>query len=499
MGVKFANNFETTISGSINSSVTTIAITSATGFPSLGLGDYAYCTLQKELPATHEIVKVTAISGTSLTVVRAQEGTSASAFADGDAFELRITATGLTEIATSATLAAVLLAGSTTGGTDMLASTDDKVQFRDSQIFINSSVDSQLDIVADGEIQIAAPTVDLNGDLDVSGTATAAAFAGPLTGNATTATALANARTIGGVSFDGSANINLPGVNAAGNQNTSGAAATVTGAAQPNITSLGTLTTLTSGVATFNGAVKVTGQNLAHSANTLAIGQEGSGVAQLRAYGPDGTTSGQFQFVVTASDGTPSLVALAIAGDGYVHMAGAADVRLTLGSQGTAGQNSANWIRGNGTSLSYNAASANHIWEIGGAEKMRIASAGQIGIGGANYGTDGQVLTSTGTGSAPAWEDAGGGAYSAWVLKVSNYTASTGDQLICNSQSAFTITLPASPSAGDTVIVKNVAAGLITIGRNGSNINSAAEDATMPQGNAAQLVYVASAIGWTVI
>ena len=130
---------------------------------------------------------------------------------------------------------------------------------------------------------------------------------------------------------------------------------------------------------------------------------------------------------------------------------------------------------------------------------MRIASAGQIGIGGANYGTDGQVLTSTGASSAPAWEDAGGGAYSAWVLKVSNYTASTGDQLICNSQSAFTITLPASPSAGDTVIVKNVAAGLITIGRNGSNINGDAENATLPIGNAAQLVYVASAIGWTVL
>ena len=42
---------------------------------------------------------------------------------------------------------------------------------------------------------------------------------------AATATALANARTIGGVSFDGTANINLPGVNAAGNQNTSGTAA----------------------------------------------------------------------------------------------------------------------------------------------------------------------------------------------------------------------------------------------------------------------------------
>ena len=62
---------------------------------------------------------------------------------------------------------------------------------------------------------------------------------------AATATALATGRTIGGVSFDGTANIDLPGVNAAGNQNTSGTAATVTGAAQTAITSVGTLTGLT--------------------------------------------------------------------------------------------------------------------------------------------------------------------------------------------------------------------------------------------------------------
>tara|TARA_R100000315_G_C5220852_1_gene132738 strand:- start:211 stop:1458 length:1248 start_codon:yes stop_codon:yes gene_type:complete len=48
------------------------------------------------------------------------------------------------------------------------------------------------------------------------------------TGNSATATKLASARTIGGVSFDGSANINLPGVNTAGSQNTSGNAATAT-------------------------------------------------------------------------------------------------------------------------------------------------------------------------------------------------------------------------------------------------------------------------------
>ena len=46
---------------------------------------------------------------------------------------------------------------------------------------------------------------------------------------AATATELANARTVGGVSFNGTANINLPGVNTTGNQNTSGTAANVTG------------------------------------------------------------------------------------------------------------------------------------------------------------------------------------------------------------------------------------------------------------------------------
>ena len=48
------------------------------------------------------------------------------------------------------------------------------------------------------------------------------------TGNAATATALETARNIGGVSFDGSANINLPGVNTAGDQDTSGNATTAT-------------------------------------------------------------------------------------------------------------------------------------------------------------------------------------------------------------------------------------------------------------------------------
>tara|TARA_B100000941_G_scaffold40327_1_gene24355 strand:+ start:72 stop:521 length:450 start_codon:yes stop_codon:yes gene_type:complete len=52
----------------------------------------------------------------------------------------------------------------------------------------------------------------------------ATTFTGALSGNASSATQLQTARNIGGVSFNGTANINLPGVNTAGNQNTSGTA-----------------------------------------------------------------------------------------------------------------------------------------------------------------------------------------------------------------------------------------------------------------------------------
>tara|TARA_B100000214_G_scaffold357345_1_gene316801 strand:- start:69 stop:545 length:477 start_codon:yes stop_codon:yes gene_type:complete len=88
------------------------------------------------------------------------------------------------------------------------------------------------------------------------------------------------------------------------------------------------------------------------------------------------------------------------------------------------------------------------------------------------------------------------GAYTSWAIKTGTYTAAHKDQLIANSGSAFTITLPSSPSAGNTVIISNAGAGIVTVGRNSSNINSAAEDGSLPQGNSVQLVYVDSTIGW---
>ena len=57
---------------------------------------------------------------------------------------------------------------------DILVASTEKIQFRDTAIYINSSTDGQLDLVADTEIQIAATTIDINGNVDVSGTLTVA-------------------------------------------------------------------------------------------------------------------------------------------------------------------------------------------------------------------------------------------------------------------------------------------------------------------------------------
>ena len=85
-----ANNFSTTLNGSITNVATTLVVTSATGFPSVGGGVTANISVQNG--TTIEIMTVTATSGTTFTVTRGAEGTSASAFASLSTVELRVTA-----------------------------------------------------------------------------------------------------------------------------------------------------------------------------------------------------------------------------------------------------------------------------------------------------------------------------------------------------------------------------------------------------------------------
>ena len=80
-----------------------------------------------------------------------------------------------------------------------------------------------------GTPNIYVNAIDANRFHNTGVTTSQGGFDGDLTGNASSATQLQNARNIGGVSFNGTADIDLPGVNIAGNQNTSGTAANLSG------------------------------------------------------------------------------------------------------------------------------------------------------------------------------------------------------------------------------------------------------------------------------
>lgn len=89
MGRLHSNNFETRLTADITSGATTVPVASVTGLPSL-TSDTFNLTISNG--TTEEIVQVTAIATLDLTVVRAQEGTTGTAFVSGDYVSLRFTA-----------------------------------------------------------------------------------------------------------------------------------------------------------------------------------------------------------------------------------------------------------------------------------------------------------------------------------------------------------------------------------------------------------------------
>ena len=134
-------------------------------------------------------------------------------------------------------------------------------------------------------------------------------------------------------------------------------------------------------------------------------------------------------------------------------------------------------------------------FETAGSERLRVGPAGQIGIGGATYGTSGQVLTSGGSSGAISWSSINV-SFTTNVV-TGNTTASKDNHYYVNG-SAITLTLPSSPSVGDEVRFSEVAGNTNNIiARNGSNIMGSASDLTV---DTAYLVlylrYVDSTIGW---
>ena len=150
-----------------------------------------------------------------------------------------------------------------------------------------------------------------------SGLLTATGFAGALTGNASTATALETARNIGGVSFDGTGNIDLPGVNSAGNQNTSGTAAGLSATLAVGSGGTGATSLTANGVLIGNGTSAVTAVDMSTKGSLLA--GDGSG-------NPSTLGVGTNTFVLTADSSEATGLKWAAAGGAGATGAGGDEV-----------------------------------------------------------------------------------------------------------------------------------------------------------------------------
>lgn len=102
MAQLFANNTSTTLNGGINNSATSLVVSSTTNFPVIvNTGDYFYATIADSGNDTWEIVQVTATTGTTFTIVRGQDNTTALSWTSGSVFEGRVNAQILRDMITS--------------------------------------------------------------------------------------------------------------------------------------------------------------------------------------------------------------------------------------------------------------------------------------------------------------------------------------------------------------------------------------------------------------
>ncbi len=173
--------------------------------------------------------------------------------------------------------------------------------------------------------------------------------------NAATATKLQTARTIGGVSFDGSANINLPGVNTAGNQNTSGNAASATDCSRSVIagnglsgggalTSDSTVTLGTPGNITATSTNSVTETSHTHNLDVNSLPFLGTGINKRKSI-ISGTT-------YTNTGNRPIFVTCSMSGSSSIAASATLDGRMIF-STNSSNQYSQSFVVGVGVSYSF--------------------------------------------------------------------------------------------------------------------------------------------------
>ena len=206
--------------------------------------------------------------------------------------------------------------GSTTSAVDL-----------DSQTMTIEGTSNEVSVGLSGQtFTIGLPssiTVNVTGNVtgNVSGSS------GSTTGNAATATALETARTIGGVSFDGTGNIDLPGVNTAGNQATSSNAATATALA----------TARTIGGVSFDGTgnIDLPGVNSAGNQNTSGTAAGLSATLAVASGGTGATSFADKSVIITQDTGTDTLAAAAMDANGELLIGGTSGPAVATLTAGT--------------------------------------------------------------------------------------------------------------------------------------------------------------------
>ena len=185
---------------------------------------------------------------------------------------------------------------------------------------------------------------------------------------------------------------------------------------------------------------------------------------------------------ITASDGTIDLLsgvsyAGIITAPAFTTPGNFTAGHLNIGSGiqlGNAGVATATTFVGNLTG-NVNATS-NLLLQIGGSEKFRVGSSGQLGIAGANYGTSGQVLSSGGSGSAATWQT-----IDLSNLNASNLTSGTVPTARLGSGTASSSTFLRGDSTFAAVPSTNIvnnASGRLVVGSNTANTLDAKSEAT---------------------
>jgi hypothetical protein len=407
-------------------------------------------------------------------------------------------------------LSEVLANGNTSGGTNIQMTTTDEVQFRDTALTINSSVDGQLDIAADVELEIVAPTLDINASTAV-------------TIDTTTMTMTGSVNVVGDLDVD---NLNING-NSIISTNTDGnIALTPNGTGEVDISKVdidgGTIDGTVIGGSTpaaisgttgafsssgFPVVINSTNNNLfklalqdtaatvgyigASSAAAFAVGS--SAAAELFRVSSTGlvgigTSSPTAKLTATGLTGTTIIQALGGDSNGF------ADVEIkSTGSAGASRLYFSDTAAQSGL-IRYGHSTDSMEFTTDGTERMRITSTGSVGVGTSSPDTYGKVVSSGGTFALVTdtsaerrlsfWSTLNGNSENAYIqVQNDGLTTNTGEMLFATKNTAGTLAERMRiTQAGNVGIGTSSPAQKVDVVGGNIRVNSASESTIITNG-----------------